>query len=191
MSILTKIFVAFLIFITAAALLIILLYPGERTTTIVAITALLISTGKTGYDIYDKERERRKKAEEGRARITATAKYGMWDSSGRELGVVIYNAGSAPAHIACVECRYIPSDGTEVKTLEFSNISYKRSELLQPKHTARFRSGCFKDDLLGAMAKLPEKNIWISIKTLEGEEFKVEGKEILAALNAPPSNQLQ
>jgi hypothetical protein len=190
MSIWTKLLVLFLIVVTAAALLLILLYPSEETTKIIAITAFLISTGKTGYDIYDKERERRKKAEEGRAKITATPKYGMWDTSGRELGVVIYNAGSAPVHIASVECHYVPTDGMGPKMLEFSNMGYKRTELLQPKHTAKFRSDHFLDEVLASLTRMPEKNIWISIKTREGEEFRVEGKEVLAALNSPLTSQV-
>jgi len=188
MPILTKLFVGFLIAVTAAALLIILLFPSERSTSIVAITALLLTTVKTGYDIVEKERERKKKTEEGREKITATAKYGMWDSSGHELGVVIYNTGSGPVSIASVECHY--ALGGETKILEFSNLKYQRTELVPSKHTAKFRSGCFKDDLLAVMAKLPEKDIWITIETQEGEVVRVGGKDIVRALNSPPTSLL-
>jgi hypothetical protein len=189
MPLLTKLFAGFLVAVTSAALLIIMLYPSERTTTIVAITALLITTGKTGYDIYDKERERRRKSEESRERITATAKYGTWDSTGNELGVVIYNQGSAPVNIASVECGYTMSG--ESKTFEFTNMAFKRTEVVQPKHTVRFRCGGFHDDVLAALARLPEKYVWITVKTQEGETVRIEGNEIIRALTSPPTSQLR
>jgi hypothetical protein len=188
MPLLTKIFAGFLIFVTAAALLIIFIYPSEKTTTIVAIAALVITTGKSGYEIYEKERERKKKSEESREKVTATVRYGMWDSTGRELGAIIYNAGSAPVNIASVECHY--TSGGESKVLELVNLRYQRSELVPSKHTVKFRCEAFKDDLLEAMSKLPDKDVWISIKTQEGEVLKVDGKEIIRVLNSPPTCQI-
>jgi hypothetical protein len=125
--------------------------------------------------------------EDRREKIIATAKYGMWDSTGQELGVVIYNAGSAPVNIAAVECHY--RQGGEMKKLELSNLKYQRTELVPSKYTAKFHCDAFKDDQMKAFGKLPEKDIWITVKTQEGEVCKVEGKDIVGALNSPPTYQ--
>ena len=53
------------------ALLFVFILPGETTTRVIAVCGVLAAIGKTVYDIYDKERERKKKSEESRERVKA------------------------------------------------------------------------------------------------------------------------
>jgi hypothetical protein len=183
----TKIIAGFLIFMTAVAIVAIVFFPSDRTTNIVAVAALMVTTGKTGYDILDKERERRKSAEERREKIIVTPKFGMWESTGHELGVIIYNAGSAATHIASAKCFYRQSEDT--KTLEFGSMKYHRTEVIPSKHTAKFRCDALKDALLADLARLPAEDIWIVVETQEGQSVTVDGRDIIAVLNSPPTSQ--
>jgi hypothetical protein len=183
----TKIITGLLIFLTLACMVIVLLFPGPETAKVVAITALLVTTAKSGYDIYEKELERRKKAEDAREKIITTAKFGIWDTSTSKLGVEIYNAGASPVSIASVECHY-PKNGTR-ETLPLTNMAYMPTEIIPPKNTAKFRLDSFEIGPVTECVRLPDTDIWISIRTHEGAEFRVDGKEIARVLNAAPTSQ--
>ena len=84
--------------LVAAVVIPVVFFQGENTTKTVAVAGFLISLagflislGKTLYNVFDKERERKKKSQESQERVKVTARYGHWDSTGTELGVVIYN----------------------------------------------------------------------------------------------------
>jgi hypothetical protein len=165
--------------------------PGEIATRLIAASAFVIAMGKTAYDIWDKERERTKKANESRENVKATVKYGYWDSTGEELGVILYNeSSSTPVHIQSVNCHYKLADGQSEERLEFDNIQHATSELLLPKHTAKFRYGLFQDTTMKLLATLPEERLWISVASYQGEVCRVGGKDIQAVLKAPPTNQV-
>lgn len=189
MPIQTKIIAGLLIFLTAAALLIILLFPGEKTTTIVAITALLVTTAKAGYDIYEKERERKKMVDDRREKLIVTARYGMWDTTSPNLGVLIYNAGPSPVRLMSVTCHYISSGSTAEMKIEFTNMKSIPTELVPSKHTAKFRDDDFKVDTKSVLAELPANDVWITIATQEGTTIRVDGKDILSVLNSKPTSQ--
>jgi hypothetical protein len=187
MPLCTKFITGLLILLTLACMVIILLFPGPETAKVVAITALLVTTAKSGYDIYEKELERRKKAEDAREKIIATAKYGIWDTSTSKLGVEIYNAGASPVSIASVEC-HCPKNGTRAR-LPLTNIAYMPSEIVPSKNTAKFRLDSLEIDPVTECGRLPDTDIWITIRTHEGAEFRVDGKEIARVLNAAPTSQ--
>ena len=94
--------------IAAAAVVVVplaFLIPGETGTRLVAALAFVVALGKAAYDVWDKERERTKNADESRENVKAIAKYGYWDSTGEELGVLLYNESLAiPVHIQSVDC---------------------------------------------------------------------------------------
>lgn len=185
----TKIIAGVLIFLTAAAVIAILYFPSERTTNIVAVAALLVTTAKAGYDIYEKELERRTKAEDSREKIVVTPKYGIWDTTSPHLGVEIYNAGPSPVSIESVVCQYVPSGSKDVKTLALTSMKVMRTELVPSKHHGKFRLESFDIDLVGEMGKLRDKDVWITVKTHEGAAVMVDGREIIRVLNSPPTSQ--
>jgi hypothetical protein len=169
--------------------LVVFLVPGDKTTRAVAAFGVFFTIAKIVYDICDKERERKKKAEENRERVKAEARYGWWDTTGFELGVVIYNEGTTPVHIQSVTCHYIPRDGSQETTLALDNMERGRTQLLHPRHTARFRYGLFKDEELSKIAALPKENVWITINSYQGEIYRVAGEDIIKVLNSPPTHQ--
>jgi len=184
-------------FVLAAAVVILgVVFQGENTTktvavvvaVAVAVAGFLISVVKPLYDVFDKERERKKRSQESQERVKVTAKYGHWDSTGTELGVVIYNEGSTTLHIQSVACHYIPSDGVK-EELIFSNLNYACTELLEPKHTAKFHCDSFKEVVLKQISTLPKENVWITINSYQGEIYRVGGEEIIKVLNSPPTTQ--
>jgi hypothetical protein len=136
----------------------------------------------------EEERERKKKSQESQEGVKATARYGHWDSTGTELGVVIYNEGSTTLHIQSVACHYIPSDGVK-EELIFSNLNYACTELLEPKHTAKFHCDSFKEVVLKQISTLSKENVWITINSYQGEIYRVGGEEIIKVLNSPPTTQ--
>ena len=167
------------------------LIPGETGTRLVATLAFVVALGKAAYDVWDKERDRTKKAEETRERVKATAKYGYWDSTGEELGVLLYNESSnTPVHIQSVVCHYRPPSSQTVESLELFSLNHKTEELLLPKHATKFRDGGFHGPVLKLLASLPEDCVWISVTSYQGEVCRVEGREIQAVLKAPPTNQV-
>jgi hypothetical protein len=166
------------------------LIPGDTGTRLVATLAFVVALGKSAYDVWDKERERIKKAEETREKVTATVRFGCWDTTGHELGVVLYNDSPVtPVHIQSVVCYFKPPDAQAEESLRFANMKYGSEELLLPKHTARFRDSGFKKDFHAMLLTLPENNLWISVTTYQGEVCRVEGKEIQAVLKAQPTNR--
>lgn len=136
-----------------------------------------------------REDERRAK-EDSRECVKAIARYGIWDTTGEELGVLIYNEGSTPVHLRSVTCHYKPGDGTEEAEISFDNMDHRETELLPPKHVAKFRSGWSKPDELMKVASLAKEDVWITISSYQGEICRVEGEEIIKVLNSPPTSQL-
>lgn len=185
-----KLLIGLIVLVTIAVILVVLLVPGDTTTRAVALLSFVITVGKVAYDIFDKERDRKKKAEESRERVRATAKYGHWDSTGEELGVVIYNEGSTPVHIQSVNCYYRRGDGSDVQQVGLDNMGHQETELLQPKHVAKFRYGLFKEDVLREIASLPKEDVWITINSYQGEICRVSGEDIIRVLNSQPTSQV-
>lgn len=157
---------------------------GDAVTRTIAVLGFALTMGKAAYDIYDKERERKKKAEEGRERIKAIMKYGLWDSSGLDLGVVIYNEGTSPVHIESVICHF----GSE--QAEFSTTyHHQRTKLIGPKDKANFTFKSLGNNVSNRISELPKETVWLVISSYQGEICRVEGEEILKVLNSPHTNQ--
>jgi hypothetical protein len=171
----------------AAAIFAILFYPSERATGTVAIAALLVTTGKTAYDIFDKERERQESADDRREKLLVKPRYGMWDSTGIELGVLIYNASPSAVHVSCARCYY--RQDNETKKLDLLDMKRLPAQVIASKHTARFRCGASKEDILNELAKLAPKDLWITVETHEGQSVTVDGDSVLAVLNSKPASQ--
>jgi hypothetical protein len=153
----------------------------------ISAISLVLTLAKIGYDVFDKERERGKKSQEGRERVKVSARYGTWDSSAEELGVVIYNDAATPIHLKSVTLhRRVGGDEEEIEMVNRDDLE---SELLMPKHTTGFRYGCFKADILRSISQQNENNIWITIDSYQGEICRVGGDEILRVLNAPPDRK--
>jgi hypothetical protein len=191
MSTRTNLIVRGLVVTLAIVVALAFLIPGETATRLIATLAFVIALGKTAYDIWDKERERSKKADESREKIRAVAKYGNWDSTGTELGVILYNeSASTPVHIQSVVCHYKSADGESERQVNFVNMKYGREELSEPKHSARFRDGDSHADLHQLFVTLPEEWLWITVTSYQGEVSRVSGKEIKKVLGLPPTSQL-
>jgi hypothetical protein len=189
MPLLSKVFLGALAIVITTALLFSYWLPGQGTTTIVAITALLVTAGKTAYDIIEKDWERKRKAEENREKIIVSPKYGIWDTTSPNLGVEIYNAGPNPVSIESVNIHYIPPGGAEVITKSLTNMQYMHTDLVESKHRGKFFMDSFEIDPVQVLGNLPAKHVWIAVKTHEGQEERVDGKQILLALKSPPTSQ--
>jgi hypothetical protein len=167
------------------------LIPGQTGTQLVATLAFVVALGKATYDVWDKERERTKKSDETREKVKAIARFGHWDSTGQELGVLLYNESSVtPVHIRSVVCHYKTANGQTEQSLELSNLKHRTEELLPPKYATKFRDGGFKTPILKMLAALPDDQLWISVTSYQGEVCRVDGSEIKAVLNSPPTNQV-
>jgi hypothetical protein len=151
-------------------------------TTALATTGFIVAVSKTAYDIIDKERERKKKADEGRERVKATARFGMWNSTGHELGVVIYNEGSQQINIKHVVFNHMM--GGTPHQISFSNKDYRNEELLSPKDTAKFwdTNANLKPAIVATM---PPESVNITIESYQGVIYRVSGEEIIKALQSP------
>ena len=62
---------------------------------VVATLGILVAGAKNAYDVLDKERERRKKEDESREVLTATAEFCNYDSGTKQVGVELYNGGKS------------------------------------------------------------------------------------------------
>ena len=180
--------------IAAAAVVVVplaFLIPGETGTRLVAALAFVVALGKVAYDVWEKEGERARRADEAREKVRAAAKYGYWDSTGEELGVLLYNeSASVPVHIRAVVCHYRPADGQPEQSFGLVTLGRTTEEPLPPGHATKFRDGGFKGAVHKALAALPEGRVWISVTSHQGEVCRVGGKEIQAALRSPPTSQV-
>ena len=158
------------------------LVPGEFTTRAIAVLGFVVATGKTGYDVWDKERERRKKSEEGKERIKATPKFDNFNTAEPELGVVIYNDGTTPVHIESVVCRYDAADGYKPTEFVLFNLDAQPSELLQPKHTTNFVFGQFDHLDMDGMEDATDERLWIIVRSHGGGEWRIPGRDIAKVL---------
>ncbi|MFO0799546.1 MAG: hypothetical protein U0804_18915 [Gemmataceae bacterium] len=119
---------------------------------VVAVFALLGNLGKIGYDIWDKERDRKKKDEDKKEKLKATALYSppvsklRYSSPGIDpdgvcvVGVKIYNEGSAPVHVKSVRlvCREGTTHFEPVPLYVEAGKTESFTCLIEPKHFADF-----------------------------------------------------
>jgi hypothetical protein len=71
---------------------------GDWVTRIIAVVGFAVTAGKVAYDIWDKERDRKKKADEKKEKVRTFALCKR-QQGGFNLSVDIYNDGAAKIHI--------------------------------------------------------------------------------------------
>lgn len=185
-----KVLIGLLAVIAVAIPLIALLYPRQGTKDAVAVLGCLIGLGKIAYDIIDKERERKNKAEQARERLRVSPRYGMWESTGMELGVVIYNEGATTVHIESVECRYRATGEATEHVQALVNMDYSPTQMVEPRHVIKYRDGDFQNEFHAKVRECEPANVCIVVRSYQGEIARVDGAEIIKVLTSPPTSQL-
>jgi hypothetical protein len=168
-----------------AVLLVTLLVKGETVTKVVAVAGCILALGKTGWDMIEKDLERQKKAEEGKEKIKATPKYGHYNSTAEELGVLIYNEGNAPVSIESVVCHWVRGGGTKEQDYPLFSRDGHLTEMVQPKHKLTFN--LFNDGSIdiNEMQSTPDDRLRISVRSHGGTEWRVKASEIAKAIASP------
>ncbi len=171
------------------------LVPGDSVTRSLIVVGYLIGFAKTAYDIWDKERERGKKAEDSKEKVQATAicRDHPNDSDEINIGTEIYNQGAfvnirsvtltARSSTGVVNEFSLVTNEREVKTDDFVYESqFDKGAKIDPKHNVRFFLNG-KTPSWGYFTSLPPENLWISVLSFNGEVARITGDQIHKAIN--------
>lgn len=180
------------VLLLVGVVLVAFLLPGEHITRGIAVVGLLLTLGKGAYDIFNSERERRKKAGDSAEKVKATPDI---DDHGY-LCVQLYNYGSTLVHISRVALvvkeetgqvyRQLITNERSVRTtnsrvyLGESDDTVKLDIKDNAYFTLRYGGDKFK---LAALHNLPYESLWIVVESYSsGEITRVPGDAIQAAI---------
>lgn len=150
---------------------------------VVALGSFLVNYGKAAYDVWDKERERRKKEADAQERILATPVFTWHDTAESVVCVDLYNAGAAVVHIKRAALVVRDATGGEAVEVLCAGDGFDPRCKLGPKDHARFRSITSDKRFAGvALAKLPPTDLWIVVESFVGEVARVRGEDVQAAI---------
>lgn len=150
---------------------------------VVALGGLVVNYGKAAYDVWDKERERRKKEADAQERVTATPVFTWHDTAESVVCVDLYNVGAATVHIKRAALVVRDAAGVEAAEVLCVGDGFDPRCKLGPKDHARFRSTTGDKRFGGvALAKLPPPDLWIVVESFVGEVARVRGEDIQAAI---------
>jgi len=107
--------------------------PGDAVTRALVVIGYILAAIKTMYDIWEKERERKKKTEDGNEQLSLTPTFRWHDVGSRVVGVEAYNSGKVPVAIR--------SAALVVKTELGESEAYPLETMTPPKHRKRSVNG--------------------------------------------------
>lgn len=160
---------------------------------IVALGGLLVNAAKNLYDIWDKERERKKKDEEGKERVVATFIHEP------RRAVKIVNKSKFPLHIASVQLRIKKAGADECCPLQTilrgnclpASPGQLGQEFWQLRGTTTYDkplqigepcifvlSQCYEETVNSVLSAADTTNAYITVHSHIGELHRVEGEEL-------------
>jgi hypothetical protein len=150
---------------------------------VVALGGFLVNYGKVAYDVWDKERDRRKKENDAQERVQATPFF-TWHGTADSVACLdVYNAGAATVHIRRVALVVRDAAGTATAEQLYVGDSSDTRCKLGPKDHARFQLFTGDKRFQGvALAKLSPENLWIVVESFTGELARVRGEDVQAAV---------
>jgi hypothetical protein len=148
-----------------------------------------VNYGKNAYDVWDKERERRKKSEENKERLRIIPTYRRYDSGKSVVGVQIYNEGKVPVAIRAVT---LCIDTAEIKNVfplfmisgrsKDGMEEYAVTKKLEPHEHVDFFVPFGEGPSTKELVMFAPNSLWIRIELFSGGSEQVSGEEIRRAI---------
>ena len=169
--------------------------PGENVTRVLAVLGFIVALGKTAYDVWEKERERRKKKEDNVEKLRVAPTLQSHDADIETLGLRVHNAGKSAVSIHRVQLIY-RRDGVEQAVTLHTHADVRRQSLrgldttcrLEPQEHVDFFLAVTAADAGGfvlpqQLANWPAEDFWMTIETLSGAKEIVPGEHFLKLLS--------
>jgi hypothetical protein len=187
--------------VAVAVVVVALTIPGEAATRVIAVGGFFLALAKTFYDIWDKERDKRRKEDESRERIHADARAEP-DEHGSSIltfRVNVYNPCPFDIHICKVSLKWHrPGSDEESVVLHTDNTlelpspaqvpsvrvvtSCQRSRDLAPRRGASFYVLAPQQKSLRAVSECPADAVSVDIETHAGVVERIPGDKVVQAI---------